>query len=46
MRLIVKNKMFGIGLMALSGLLVLFAVNYWAGSVVEESQSLAQEHEA
>ena len=42
MRFTIKNKMFGIGAMALTGLLVLFAANYWAGGVVETDQELAQ----
>jgi methyl-accepting chemotaxis protein len=42
MRLTIRNKMIGIGGMALLGLFVLFGVNYWAGGVVTSTQELSQ----
>ena len=43
MKLTIKQKMVGIGLMAVTGLLVMYAVNHYAGNIVESSQALAQQ---
>ena len=42
MKLTIRNKMIGIGCMALLGLLVMFSVNYWAGGTVATSQAMSQ----